>query len=34
VKAYDSKSQTFCESILKLNRTRVDVAIDAWRGRK
>ncbi len=33
-KAYDSKSQTFCESILKLNRTRVDVAIDAWKGRK
>jgi hypothetical protein len=33
-KAYDSKSTTFCESVLKLNRTRVDVAIDAWKGRK
>jgi hypothetical protein len=33
-KAKDSKSNTFCESIVKLNRTRVDVAIDAWKGRK
>ena len=33
-KAKESKSNTFCESIVKLNRTRVDVAIDAWKGRK
>lgn len=32
-KAKDSKSNLFCESIVKLNRTRVDVAIDAWKGR-
>jgi hypothetical protein len=32
-KAKDSKSNTFCESIVKLNKTRVDVAIDAWKGR-
>jgi hypothetical protein len=33
-KAKDSKSSTFCESIVKLNKTRVDVTIDAWKGRK
>jgi len=33
-KAKDSKSIVFCESIVKLNRTRADVAIDAWKGRK
>jgi hypothetical protein len=32
-KAKDSKSVTFCESIIKLNKTRVDVTIDAWKGR-
>lgn len=32
-RAYESKNITFCESILKLNRTRVDVAVDAWKGR-
>ena len=32
-KAKDSKSSTFCESIVKLNRTRVDVTIDAWKDR-
>jgi hypothetical protein len=32
-KAKDSKSALFCESIVKLNRTRADVAIDAWKGR-
>jgi hypothetical protein len=32
-KARDSKSNVFCESILKINRTRIDVAADAWRGR-
>lgn len=33
-KAKDSKSSTFCESIVKLNRTRIDVTLDAWKGRK
>jgi hypothetical protein len=33
-KARDSKSIAFCESIVKLNRTRVDVTLDAWKGRK
>jgi len=33
-KARESKSITFCESIVKLNKTRADVAIDAWKGRK
>lgn len=32
-KAKDSKSVVFCESIIKLNKTRVDVVFDAWRGR-
>lgn len=32
-KARDSKSNVFCENILKINRTRIDVAADAWRGR-
>ena len=32
-KAKESKSNLFCESIVKLNRTRADVAIDAWKGR-
>lgn len=32
-KARDTKSVTFCESIIKLNKTRVDVVFDAWRGR-
>lgn len=32
-KAYDTKSVVFCESIIKLNKTRVDVVADAWRGR-
>ena len=32
-KARDSKSNIFCENILKINRTRIDVAADAWRGR-
>lgn len=33
-KAKDSKSITFCESIVKLNKTRIDVVFDAWKGRK
>jgi len=32
-KARDSKSNVFCENILKINRTRIDVTVDAWRGR-
>lgn len=32
-KAKDSKNKVFCESILKINRTRLDVVADAWRGR-
>lgn len=32
-KAKDSKSVAFCESIIKLNKTRVDVVFDVWRGR-
>lgn len=32
-KARDTKSNVFCENILKINRTRIDVAADAWRGR-
>ena len=31
--AHSSKSATFCESLLKLNKTRVDVTLDAWKGR-
>lgn len=34
IKAKDSKSIAFCESIVKLNRTRLDVTLDAWKGRK
>jgi hypothetical protein len=32
-RARDTKSNVFCENILKINRTRIDVAADAWRGR-
>lgn len=33
-KAYESKNEKFCESVVKINKTRVDVITDAWRGRK
>ena len=33
IKAHSSKSVTFCESLLKLNKTRVEVTLDAWKGR-
>ena len=33
-KASESKSKTFCESLLKINKTRIDVIADAWKGRK
>jgi hypothetical protein len=32
-KARDSKNNTFCENILKINKTRINVVIDAWKGR-
>lgn len=33
LKAYNSKNEKFCDSILKINKTRVDVITDAWKGR-
>lgn len=33
-KAGDSKNKLFCESLLKINKTRIDVIADAWKGRK
>lgn len=33
VKAKDSKNEVFCEGILKVQKTRVDVIANAWRGR-
>lgn len=33
-KAQESKNEKFCESIVKINKARVDVITDAWRGRK
>jgi hypothetical protein len=33
LKAHSSKSVAFCESLLKLNKTRVEVTLDAWKGR-
>jgi hypothetical protein len=32
-RAKDSNNNVFCESLLKLNKTRVDVVLDAWKGR-
>ena len=32
-KAKESVNPTFCDSVLKINRTRIDVIIDAWKGR-
>lgn len=32
-KAYNSKNEKFCDSILKLNKTRIAVIEDAWKGR-
>lgn len=32
-KAKQSNNKTFCESILRINKTRIDVIADAWRGR-
>ena len=32
-KAKGSSNEKFCDSILKLNKTRIDVVQDAWKGR-
>ena len=32
-KAKDSKSKILCDNVLKINKTRIDVAADAWKGR-
>lgn len=32
-KAKGSDKKLFCESILKINKTRIDVIVDAWKGR-
>ena len=33
LKAYNSKNEKFCDSILNLNKTRIQVVEDAWKGR-
>jgi uncharacterized protein YceK len=33
-KAQESKNEKFCESVVKINKARVDVIADAWKGRK
>ena len=32
-KAKKSDNKVFCENILKINKTRIDVVVDAWKGR-
>ena len=32
-KAKNSTNKVFCESVLKINKTRIDVIVDAWKGR-
>ena len=32
-KAGESKNKVFCESLVKANKVRIDVIVDAWRGR-
>lgn len=32
-KAGESKNKLFCESILKANKVRIDIIVDAWKGR-
>jgi hypothetical protein len=32
-KARDSKSKMLCEGVLKINKTRIDIVADAWKGR-
>lgn len=33
LKANNSKSEKFCESIIRLQKTRIEVVEDAWKGR-
>jgi hypothetical protein len=33
-KANDSSNQKFCESVLNIQKSRVDVVLDAWKGRR
>lgn len=33
VKAKNSNNKSFCESVIKINKTRINVIADAWRGR-
>jgi len=33
IKAKDSKNETFCEGILKVQKTRIDTIVSAWGGR-
>mgnify|MGYP003351307906 CR=1 FL=1 len=33
-KAYSSKNQKFCETLVNLNKTRIAVVEEAWKGRK
>lgn len=33
-KAHGSNNQKFCESVLTISKTRIDVIADAWKGRK
>lgn len=33
-KAKASENKAFCESALRISKTRIDVVIDAWKGRK
>jgi hypothetical protein len=32
-KAEDTKNEVFCEDLLKINKTRIEVIADAWKGR-
>jgi len=32
-KAGESKNKVFCESVVKTNKVRIDVIVDAWKGR-
>jgi hypothetical protein len=32
-KAKASNNKLFCEGVLKINKTRIDTTVDAWRGR-
>lgn len=32
-KANKSTNKTFCESVVRMNKVRIDVVVDAWKGR-